>query len=315
MANNFTHGFHPMFLMCPPTYYRILAAEPPWRLYNVQSEKGLEIYQRNPKEFHRKAESQWLNFKKTLEICFSAKILTLEPAKELPDQTFTADASLSLVEEHKQFSFLSHFTHPKRQKETKHHERIIRETFEGREIVPIDTAFEGQGDTVYDPFRDVFWSGYVENIGDPANGRSSKVSHQKLNAVSGIPVHSLQVKRPFFHIDTCLAPLSGGHLLVYKAGMDDKAFQTVLEQGILSQNLNPTEFLIEVNEHEAEQYACNVINVGKNIVMARCGDRIPNKLRHLGYQVFEVDLSYFICSGGGPHCLVNYINCPRIKKV
>lgn len=301
----------PIILMCEPTHYRILEAEPPWRHYNDQSKKGFEIFQQDKNAFLEKAHEQWSAYKRLLEDKLNAKVVTVAPNPALADQVFAADASVSLIEPDREFSFLSYFTHPKRQKEVLAHEALIRKMFPLREIVAIDRPLEGQGDNVYDPVRDVFWSGYTAKIDHPAAGRSSKAAHRQLKQVCGFEIHSIHVMRPFFHVDTCLAPLSGGHMLVYKTGMDSFSYDMLIEKAFMAFDLSITDYLIEVTEEEAYQYACNVVNIGNKIIMPPCGERLPNILSRLGYDVFEVDLSQFIYGGGGPHCLVNYLNQPR----
>ena len=45
--------------------------------------------------------------------------------------------------------------------------------------------------------------------------------------------------------------------------------------------------------------------------MNQCGYKLP-KTKALGYDVYTLDLSYFIMAGGGPHCLINNTNQLRI---
>lgn len=305
---------NPIFLMCEPTYFKIPEPDTTWGHFNDQSEQGWHEYKQNPELYRQNAYSQWVAFKDTLISVFNAKVLLLEPVEDLFDQVFTADASLSLIDTSHHFSFISQFTHPKRCQESKVHEKIIKTHFPSREIIPFDAACEGAGDNVYDSFRDVYWSGFNATLDNPAKGRSDKQSHQQLQDCLGIKVNSIQVIRPFFHVDTCLASLSKGHILLYKNGIDATSYEMLLENGFHKLGLDPAKYLIEVSSDAAHQYVCNVINIGNKIVMAKCSTELPNTLRNLGYEVFEVDVSYFIKAGGGPHCLTNYINHPRQIK-
>ena len=55
---------------------------------------------------------------------------------------------------------------------------------------------------------------------------------------------------------------------------------------------------IAVTEAEATHFACNVINVGQNILMAAVGGDLAQRLSRLGYDVTELNLSEFIHGGG-----------------
>jgi len=302
---------NPIFLMCEPKHFKIPDPDETWGHFNDQSEQGWYEYKNNPEQYKQNAYRQWTVFKETLISVFNAKIILLEPLEELFDQVFTADGSLSLVDGRYHFSFLSQFTHPKRCEESNVHKNVIATQFPSCELISFETASEGSGDNIYDSFRDVYWSGFNTALDNPAQGRSDRQSHQQLQEYSGIQVNSIQVIRPFFHVDTCFASLNKGHILLYKNGIDGASYDMLLEKGFYELGLDPAKYLIEISSKAAHQYACNVINIGNKIVMAKCGNQLPNTLRKLGYEVFEVDVSYFIKAGGGPHCLTNYVNQPR----
>lgn len=298
-------------LMCPPTYFSIPSPDPNLGHYNDHSIKGYEIYKADPQAFLKKAVQQWNNLKNILTQKLGVKIYLLDPDPMLFDQVYTADASVSLVVSNQDFSLISYFMHPKRQAEAnKHYDFLVKE-FPKRKIIILKSEFEGSGDNVYDSFRDVYWSGYNLDLRHPAEGRSNKDNHALLSESLNITVNSLQVKRPYFHIDTCLAPLSRGHMIIFEEGLHPDSYKMVLEKGFKQFDLDPLEYLIYANEDEAYQYACNIINIDNKVILPKCGSRIPRQLQKVGYDVFEVDVSQFIYAGGGPHCLINYINQPR----
>jgi ornithine--oxo-acid transaminase len=59
-----------------------------------------------------------------------------------------------------------------------------------------------------------------------------------------------------------------------------------------------------VNEAEATQFACNVINVGRHILMGAVTGDLAQRLTSKGYDVAELDLSEFIRGGGSAKSLV-----------
>lgn len=305
-----TKKFTPQFMMCPPEYFKVLGPAQDGEFFNDQSKLGWYAYQKNPSDYLKKATEQWLAYKQTLETVFGADVILVEPQPELCDQVFTADATLSLVDDDHRISIISQFTHPQRQDETLFHEQILNQLDVSKRI-QMDLAFEGVGDNLYDRYRDCFWSGFTKDRNHPASGRSDKIAHEKLAQATGVQVHSIQVVRPFFHVDTTMSCLHHGHLVVYKGGMSPESYDLLITQGLYEYGLDPATYLIEVTKQEALDYACNMVNIGNKIVMTDCGERVKNYLTELGYEVHCVDVSAFMGAGGGPHCLVNLINQPR----
>lgn len=297
-----------VFLMCPPDYFELTAPDPDDGFANDMIAKSYERFAQDPEVFRQKATTQWVAFEQLVEQKLGAQIVLLKPETQLQDQCFTADASLSYRDATgTDITLISTMTHPLRTKETDLHRHKIKELFPERVLKTNPLPSEGSGDNLYDPYRDLFWSGFVTSPSShrPAEGRSDKRAHDFLSVETGIDVVSLEVKRPFFHIDTTLAALPQGHLLYYPGGFTQEAFATLIKKGIEDVKLDPDEYLIEVTEEEALLYACNLIYLGNKVVMTTCGDRLPNILTQKGYEVFTTDLSCFIQAGGGPHCLTN----------
>lgn len=304
----------PAVLMCKPDYFKVLGPDQDGKFYNDQSKAGWQIYQKDPKGYLEKAHEQWQALKSTLEDKCGLQIILIEPRQSLADQCFTADASVSLVDKYNHTTFISCFTHPLRQVEAQYHHATLLKIFPETRFIPFESPFEGSGDNLYDRFRDVYWSGYATVHGQPAEGRSEQRSHQLLQKETGVRVISIEVHRPFFHIDTCFTCLNDGHLIVYPDGMSKSSYETVIQEGIKAFGLSKDDFLIEVSKEEAMQYVCNIVHIDNNIVMQKSNSKISNRLSALGYNVYEVDLSHFIYAGGGPHCLVNYVNQSRNQQ-
>ena len=300
-------------LMCPPTYFRPLNPHPKYGFPNDMSKKGYEIYSENPKAFKKKSFEQWEKLYQLLKKLL-LNVELLDPITDYSDQVFTADASLSLNSEGQDVTVISKFTHWNRSEETAAHKTKIAEVYPQRSVFFMSNALEGSGDNIYDFYRDCFWSGYSRKLSPDgiSGGRSSLHSHKKLEQYTGVSIKSLEVRKPFFHIDTTFSPLTRGHILYYPKGLSEKAQTLIKMEGAQKYNLNPSHYLIPVTTEEALNFACNVINIGNIIVMNECGNRLPNKLRSYGYDVYVLDLSYFIKAGGGPHCLINNINQNRV---
>ena len=66
----------------------------------------------------------------------------------------------------------------------------------------------------------------------------------------------------------------------------------------------PAEKRITVTEAEATQFACSVINIGRNIIMGSPNLRyLASRLADAGFDVVQVDLSEFHRGGGSAKSL------------
>jgi len=300
----------PMFLMCPPDHFSLSPPDPLHGFANDMIAQAYETYAKDPEGFRMKAFEQWTALKECL-LKLGARVELLIPQPDLQDQVFTADASLSLIrQDGSELSLISLMTHPLRQKEGELHLKKIQDLFPSRDTHMNSLASEGSGDNLYDPYRNLFWSGYTPSpsASRAAEGRSDIKSHAHLSQLAGVKVVSLEVKRPYFHIDTALSALPGGHILCYPGGMSHASFKTLIQEAFVNFEMDPNDYLIEISSWEASRYACNMIYVGNHIILPYCEERVFKLLTQKGYEVHTVDLSCFIQAGGGPHCLTNNLN-------
>jgi N-dimethylarginine dimethylaminohydrolase len=255
--------------MCPPLFYGIEYEINPWMSRSRQSDTQL-------------AQEQWKRLYRLLSEQLTTEIALVEPRQGLPDMVFTANAGLVW----KNKFIASNFRHEVRRGET----ASFQNWFEvrGYEIfhLPEETFFEGEGDLLL--FGDLFFAGY--------HIRSDVISHQKVAEIVEREILSLELTSEwFYHLDTCFCPLGNGLALFYPAAFDAYALK-VLENNI--------ETLIPVPEGEAKRFACNAIVVEKNVVMNDGCPEIRERLKSLGFAVFETPLDEFIKAGGSAKCLV-----------
>lgn len=306
-----------MFLMCPPDDFSLSPPDPVAGFANDMIAQSYEGYIKDPQGFRRKAFSQWNTLKETLVNKLGVEVITLKSQPNLDDLVFTADPSLSFIrEDGQEITLISNMTHPLRSGETSEHAKLIKSLFPKRKIEINTIPSEGNGDNLYDPYRNLFWSSYTPKPSPlrPAIGRSDITSHTHLSERTNAQVISLQVQRPYFHIDTTLSALAHGHIVCYEGGISSDAFKTLMEKAFYDFDMAPEDYLIRVTEEEAAQFACNIVCVGKKLIIPQCGDRVPSLLKEKGYDVFPVDLSCFIQAAGGPHCLTNDLNLTFKKK-
>jgi len=97
----------------------------------------------------------------------------------------------------------------------------------------------------------------------------------------------------FYHLDTCFCPLDEHTALVFPQAIESSALAR------LRQELE----LIEVTSEEAEQFICNSLVVGKQIIMPFVSERVRKILENRGFSVHQVSVSEFMKSGGACKCL------------
>jgi N-dimethylarginine dimethylaminohydrolase len=111
------------------------------------------------------------------------------------------------------------------------------------------------------------------------------------------PVTSLHLVDPrFYHLDLCFAPLSGGYLLYFPEAFD--AASRVKIEAVYGVDKR-----IAVNELEATQFGCNVINIGRDILMGAVETDLAKRLMERGFDVTELELSEFQRGGGSAKAL------------
>ncbi|MCU1223230.1 MAG: amidinotransferase [Edaphobacter sp.] len=90
--------------------------------------------------------------------------------------------------------------------------------------------------------------------------------------------------------------MSGGHLLYFPGAFDAASLAKIKAA------YGPDK-RIEVSELEATRFACNVINVGRNILMSPVETDLVARLTGLGYEIAELELTEFLKGGGSAKAL------------
>ncbi len=269
----------PSILMCPPEYFSVKYAINPW----MEGEIGEVSVAR--------ARDQWERLRAALaEI---ADVALMEPVPGLPDMVFTANAGVVYGRR----AIVSRFGFKERRGEEPH----FRAWFEanGFEVVdwPEELVFEGAGDALLDRGGPWVWSGYGQRSEEAAQAELARFyPDRELLSMRLVDPH-------YYHIDTCLQPLEGGHLLYFPEAFTD-AGRAEIERRI------PADKRIPVAADEAAGFACNAVNLGDRVVMNTPSDRLRGALEAAGYEVTGVDVSEFIKAGGSTKCLVLRLDEP-----
>lgn len=253
--------------MAPPTYFQIKYWINPWM-------NGIKV--NRPRAF-----KQWQGLKTLCQNQAGLRVETLKPVPDLPDFAFTADQGLVV----NNVFLKSSFRFPQRRKEA----RFAASYFKQKGIpvleLPSRAFFEGRGDSLF--YQDKLLAGF--------GFRSNQQAHQLISQSLSIEVVSLKLVDPrFYHLDTALCILGSQNALYFP-----QAFS--LQSRARLQRLIPN--LIPVSKQDAKDFACNSLVFNHKIIMGLGSLKTKAKLKSLGYQIFETDLSEFKKSGGGAHCL------------
>ena len=265
------HLTRPTYLMCPPQWYDVDYVINPWMAGNLH---------RPSRDI---AFTQWKGLYQALQRIADVRLLAARQGA--PDMVFVAHAGLV----QSGLAAVSSFAHIERQPEEQHlREWMVQHGFLVWET-PRETAFEGEGDILFDADGGRLWAAH--------GSRTCLQSHRHVADAWHASVTSLHLVDPrFYHLDTCFAPLAGGHLLYFPEAFDAQS-QTKIEA------IYPVEKRIHVTETEATQFGCNVLNVGRSILMGTVKSNLAERLASFGFDVTELDLSEFLKGGASAKSL------------
>ncbi|MFM7600315.1 MAG: arginine deiminase-related protein, partial [Pseudanabaena sp.] len=259
------------YLMCAPDHYDVDYVINPWMEGNVH------------KSSRDRAVEQWQKLYGVLKGLVNVELVP--PEKGWPDMVFTANAGLVLGDK----AVLSRFLHKERQGE----EPYFKAWFESKGFtvfeLPKDLPFEGAGDALFDRSGGWLWAGY--------GFRSELDAHPYLAKWLDVEVLSLRlIDNRFYHLDTCFCPLTGGYLLYYPPAFDSYS-NRLIEMRV------PADKRIAIEEADAVNFACNAVNVDRNVVMNKISDRLKQRITNAGFTVIETPLTEFLKAGGAAKCL------------
>jgi len=264
-------AFAQTILMCPPDHFEIAYVINPWMEGHCAKTDGGLVRQ------------QWNALRDA--VAGYAKVVLQRPREGLPDLVFTANAGLVAGKK----AVVSRFRTAERQGEEPH----LRAWFEknGYEILawPPEISFEGAGDALFDRGQHLLWVGY--------GFRSHHVVPALLERLLGRRTAPLRLIDPrFYHLDTCLCPLTGGYLLYYPGAFDEASLALI-------ETLAPEAKRIAVAESDAIKFCCNAVELAGRVFLNDASDSLQMRLRIAGFVPVILPMSEFIKSGGAAKCL------------
>jgi ornithine--oxo-acid transaminase len=273
----------PTYLMCPPRLYDVNYVINPWMAGNVHASSR----ERAAQQWHRLYEA-------FTEV---ADVELIEPQPGSPDMVLTANAGL----ERNGIVALSSFFHPERQAEEQYFRRWFHDAGYTILDIPRETPFEGEGDALFSTNGTRLWAGH--------GPRSTAASHHYLSKAWNLEVVPLHLIDPrFYHLDTCFAPLENDYIMYYPPAFDAPSLAKI-------EAFYPPAKRIIINESDATRFACNAINIGRNVILNGISRELTAQLEDHGFHVVPVSLSEFLKAGGAAKCLVMRLSAAKAREV
>ena len=237
-----------------------------------------------------RAQAQWQDLASVFAK-LGHEVVTIAGQPGLEDMVFSANQTLpGMGHDGRPYVVLSHMRHASRRREVEHYRAWFGERgYAIRELSADAGWFEGQGDAIWHPGKQLLWGGH--------GPRTSYRAYRELADLLGVPVIELELVNPsFYHLDTCFCALSPTAALVYPAAFDAESLA-------LLHAMFPT--VIEVEERDANEFfACNAHCLdGRWVVLQRGASATVAALRGAGFDPVEVETSEFLKSGGSVFCL------------
>jgi len=252
-------------LLCSPDHYRVDYVINPW-----MKPGSVDVVQ---------AKHQWQTLVDTLvSLDVDVKVIPQDP--RFPDMVFATDQGWIDGQQ----VILSNLCFQERKGESLIYQRW----------------FEDHGYTVKSLGETCFEGGECSPMGNKlflgTGFRASSAAVPKLQQHVSQQVIPLElIKANFYHLDTCFLPINDTTAFYYPSAFSSES-QMILQTEVSQ--------LLEFTEAEAYGFAANSFAIGQKMLIAKPNVTFARKLRDLGIEPIELDISEFIKAGGGIHCLI-----------
>ena len=267
-------------LLCDPTHFDVKDAKNPFMEGNEN------------KVDRNLAQAQWKAVKDIYE-SLGAKVHVVAGVEDFEDMVFTANQVLPFLGQNgKPQVLLAEMRHPSRQREVPYFATWFEQNGYALHQLPAEISkagfkFEGQGDAIWHPGKNLLWGGFGQRTDEPV--------YENVAQIVNAPVVKLRLAHPrFYHLDTCFCVLDEKSVMIFPAAFDKAGLDLIHHY---------FESVIEVTESEANNFVCNSVVLERKILIQKGSPDASKKLQALGYDVIEIDVSEFMKSGGGVFCL------------
>lgn len=267
-------------LMCEPRFFDIVDAKNPFMTDNLHCvDRAL-------------AASQWRELVDLLGN-LGRTVFEIPPVEGLEDMVFCANQALPFEDDGgRRIAIMSAMKHASRQREIPHFAQWFRHN--GYILHELASAasgthnhFEGQGDAIWHPGRRLLWGGF--------GFRTSEHVYDEISQLVNATVLRLRlVNQRFYHLDTAFCPLDAETVMIFPEAFHSESLALIRR---VFKNV------IQVDESEAGNFACNALVLGRHVVLQKGSLSTVSTLRSNGFNPIEVDTSEFLKSGGSVFCL------------
>jgi N-dimethylarginine dimethylaminohydrolase len=272
-------------LFCPPDFFQIVDVKNPFMEGAAAVDKA-------------KARAQWESVRKAFADA-GFGLLEIPAVAGLEDMVFAANQTfVGVTSDGRRFIVPSLMRFDSRRLEVPHFVEFFRQN--GFEIfdLGLDLAagefLEGHGDLLWNADHGFVWAGH----GFRSSSAGVKKFAAKMRALD-IPVVDLELRDPrFYHLDTCLAPLTADAVLIYPGAFTPAALETI--RGKIAR-------IYEVPEQEALDFVCNGVAANGTFIAAKMTPGLQRALDAEGLRPRLVDTSEFEKSGGSVYCLKAFL--------
>lgn len=254
-------------LMCRPTFFDIEYEINPWM--NMEN-----------KVDQKKAEEEYLELKNVYRD-LGAEILEIKPVFGLPDMVYTANIGFP---SNNRF-IKSNFRFSQRRKEAD----LARSFFEKMDFkiitLPDNIYFEGQGDLL--TVNGKYFFGYGK--------RSSVEAKDFLSQMLSTKIIAFELNDPYYyHLDMSLGLLDEKTAIINTRSFTKEGLEKLR---------NEIPNIIEVSKHDNNIMACNLVVVGKTVVLGKgISEDLKKKIKKAGFDLREVPMEEYRKGGGSVKC-------------
>lgn len=258
-------------LMCKPSFFQVKYQINPWmKIGTVDQQIAMTQWQKLVDIYKR----------------LGVEVNIIEQRNDLPDMVFCADQGIV----NNKRILLSNFKYKERRGETEVYRKWFREHGFKILTLPKSNYFEGGGETIK----------WCDKLFIGTGFRTSSKSLKLISKIMDIEIIGLQlIDSRFYHLDTCFFVLDNNTAFYYPPAFSNKSVELI-------KSVIPS--LIEFNEKDILGFAANSTVINTTVVMQNTNIRFKNLLEDLGYYTIQTDVSEFIKSGGGIHCLTGSLN-------
>jgi N-dimethylarginine dimethylaminohydrolase len=255
-------------LLCPPKFYDIEYEINPWmHIENkVEQEKVKKEFEELKKVYQR----------------LGVEILEIEQEKGLPDMVYAANFGFP-----KNNLFIpSNYLYKERKNETKFAIKYFEKLGFSIKSLPDEIYFEGQGDLL--TVGGKYFYGYGK--------RSDQKAKEYLEKFLGASLIDFKLINPYYyHLDTCFAPFDKSTVAINKESFLPEGLETVYQN---------FPHVIEVSKEDNGLIACNLVVVGKTIVIGKgISQKLKEDFAKFGFLAIEVPMQEYRKGGGSIKCL------------